>query len=1010
MHLGKRLIWHQQGWDGTICKCPAAQIDCQADSRNARYFDLEIEQQLAGERWEPTSYFDRPNGRELVPKESISKVLYENGKKVAVRQYRPPCWESINTYGRRPFTYRPPTHGNRYASREQHLVEERPKPKIKFKAQDWEGLKGGTFIATPYRSLLEDAGAVSEPARPWTLDPGEETRRLQDFWSVITEGRSYVLFFCRGHHPYEDDCPILPVGLSAIDWKAPQRFHGQGDSVKGAYPVWQRAVHHAWPEEGFRIPWHLLDYRVAQDLARTFNSARHRFPSYETEAMQSRQLAPIVAALLHAVESAGLPMPEERWGSVSWLTEASTRLRSERELRPSLPHLLTDLQIDRPIHLAASLELSAIESNRDPLDFVFAEVDLYGELKKRAQDIDDLRRKLNGLSRAEREWRLLLTQFALRPQQYYRLSKLGAHPESRIEDYLANPYLLLREPFDDPDEQGEMEFQTIDEGLRADSRGSPYFSTVTEDDSRRLSSLTLQQLDASRRRGSTQLPLRRMPLGVRKWLAENDSQRAHGREKYVRLKLGDEQVLALHDLYDAELDIAKALRRLQRMSSDAAYANRQDDWNRPGVYAIHGSAGTGKTHQLVEKLKSASGWGRVRVLAPTGRAATVLTERLGAGYNPTTIHAFLQRSGWIDNGIFKAGKGRVDVNTLIIDESSMVDSQLLSWLLRAIDKRSLRRVIFVGDPNQLPPIEAGRPFHDILSWLRLKWPEEHRIEPKDQFRSQQPFAEAVHRLFSRGEFTLGDLIDRIEEQSGETFVRYWLNGEELTDALRDPIGEIARQPTDPSRLHVLSVRNKGIGGVEYLNHAIWIAIGGDARYALPLRSGVGGAGDKVVQVRNSWLWVTRGKEKGQLEIISNGSLGVIKWATRSTSSRATGRKIIVSFPDLGDAVARYSVAQAQSQLALGYATTVHKSQGSEFGRVVVVIPWSTRNVSKELLYTALTRHRSGLTILLQQPDRLDGRKALRSRQVRPTIVNRETLLHHFLVEGLPEVPPATSAS
>ena len=108
-------------------------------------------------------------------------------------------------------------------------------------------------------------------------------------------------------------------------------------------------------------------------------------------------------------------------------------------------------------------------------------------------------------------------------------------------------------------------------------------------------------------------------------------------------------------------------------------------------------------------------------MAPTGKAAERIKTQTGE--RSTTIHSFLASNGWINNNFTlkrSGGKLSQDVNTIIVDECSMIDLNLFATLLRAINWNSVQRLILIGDPNQLPPIGRGRVSADTIARQNIR--------------------------------------------------------------------------------------------------------------------------------------------------------------------------------------------------------------------------------------------------------------------------------------------------
>ena len=181
---------------------------------------------------------------------------------------------------------------------------------------------------------------------------------------------------------------------------------------------------------------------------------------------------------------------------------------------------------------------------------------------------------------------------------------------------------------------------------------------------------------------------------------------------------------------------------------------------------VTGPAGTGKTtviEALIRGVRRVEGEGAaVLVLAPTGKAADrareVLEQASLQRVETVTVHSFLAANGWLnDNLTFKRRGGkRAAIETLVLDEASMLDLELAAALFRSIDWQHIRRLILVGDPGQLPPIGRGRVFADVIKWMSSEHPDNlGRLE-----RNLRQLLNKVRRRRNRHCCALGTLYCR----------------------------------------------------------------------------------------------------------------------------------------------------------------------------------------------------------------------------------------------------------
>lgn len=328
--------------------------------------------------------------------------------------------------------------------------------------------------------------------------------------------------------------------------------------------------------------------------------------------------------------------------------------------------------------------------------------------------------------------------------------------------------------------------------------------------------------------------------------------------------------------------------------------------SRHRTVALTGAAGTGKT-TLVARLLDALD-GEVLLATPTGKAARRLEEVLaqqGVPRQASTLHRLLGEHDELP-----------EAELVVVDEASMVDSLLLSRLQRALGDTPL---LLVGDTHQLPPVGPGQPFRDLLPLLgHLELTTIHRQA------AQSPIVQAAHRVL-RGQRPQVSQDKRLQ----------WIELEHPAQLVEQVAAAY------PSRPVILTPTRKGDWGTEGLNPLLQRALGPQEGPRVNLEGGAARVGDPVICTRNNY----------ELEVM-NGEVGTV-------ASVATGQ-MKVAFADRVIEVPEWYYPGFQ----LAYAITVHKFQGSQAPWVYVVLHPTQRPVlSRELLYTALTRASEGLVLL-----------------------------------------------
>ncbi|MDO4178634.1 MAG: ATP-dependent RecD-like DNA helicase [Phascolarctobacterium sp.] len=355
-----------------------------------------------------------------------------------------------------------------------------------------------------------------------------------------------------------------------------------------------------------------------------------------------------------------------------------------------------------------------------------------------------------------------------------------------------------------------------------------------------------------------------------------------------------------------------------------------------GVFVLTGGPGTGKTTVVKGILNVLEKAGcRILLAAPTGRAARRLSE--SSGHVALTVHRLLEYQPG-SQGYYNFGKDDedpLDAEAIIIDEASMMDIALTYHLLKAV--RGGTRLIFVGDMDQLPSVGAGNVLHDIINSNKMPV-----VRLTNVFRQAEvsPIVTNAHKInagrapvFTEGDDSDFQIVEFTDEKAAADFVakKY----AELTSK------------DDWRSVQVLSPMHKNTCGVQNLNKLLQACVNPPSikRAEITFPSGVFRVGDKVMQMKNNY-------EKD----VFNGDIGRIV--------AIDGKDITVAFPDRPEGELVIFAQGETNDLALAYAMSVHKSQGSEYPIVILVMVNSHYiMLQRNLIYTAVTRAKERVIIV-----------------------------------------------
>lgn len=407
-------------------------------------------------------------------------------------------------------------------------------------------------------------------------------------------------------------------------------------------------------------------------------------------------------------------------------------------------------------------------------------------------------------------------------------------------------------------------------------------------------------------------------------------------------------------LYGTEVGLANRVRKLATApSGDRVQESKVESWlayqagaagidlseeQKQAVYlalssrflVLTGGPGTGKTTvtNLICKAFEAR-HKRMLLASPTGRAAKRLSEVTGR--DAQTVHRLLKFNPAVRRFEFDE-EHPLDCDVLIADEVSMLDAVLANSLLKSVPEGA--QVVFVGDADQLPSVGAGNVLNDLIESGTVPV---CRLTQVFRQAAQSLIVTNAHRI-NRGEFPV--LFPPREREGKDClFVQV-----EDSDAAAEMVVTVAtksmsRLGFSPADVQVLAPMHRGAAGVGYLNERLQDAWNpaGDGTPALLRGSRRFREGDRVIQLKNNYD-----------KQVYNGDIGVISKIDN------VEQELKVAFPDTE---VTYDFAD-YDELQLAYALSIHKSQGSEYPAVILVLTSSHyMMLQRNLLYTALTRAR-----------------------------------------------------
>ena len=1083
-HISIRVPWHDTGWDGRVCAAPQLNGACLKLKRIAETRDDDAEQSVAG-----SSIKDLPQAK-------WPPCIVERAGFMAPFEY---VREADHPYNRGPET----THGHFKRTPLRHPPFSAPAVPFAWMLREAMEALGEEHALDVQAEREPDLGFKTQwiqEGRNQTalLDCFADHIKAEHSLCFFYAKQVPFVEDSAGARVLIGAGRVLHVGAAQ---EYAYNTTDLEDKLRGM--LWERMVQHSIRpdfKDGFLLPYHAAIDRAAEDPEfdpaeiAAFSPADRLVEFSHASQLVSHDGA--IASLLACAESLRkargvLPGPWDQ--CLQWIDARLGELWTARGPCPGLGQTLSAFGLQFGTFVARALAEKA-GANTDPWPLVDK---MFGDPKKHlpeplAKSIGKtLCRKWARLPDDRRALLKLVSRFEITREQatilYVQEERAKAGIDTRDAAILANPYLLyeLTRLTADP-----VSVWTVDRGVfptEVIREKHPLPAPTALDagtDARRVRAFTVKVLEDAAGSGNTLLPQDQVVLSIRALTlqppCEVDADLMNVAKDNFEDAVGEitmangNPALQLSRLTVMGAIIRKAISRRakgMRMSVAADWralldehlANqssgepdeleesaREEKAAALGELAearlsvLIGPAGTGKTTLLSvlcshPKIEA----GGVSLLAPTGKARVRMeqsTKNLKLkGY---TIAQFLsphRYDGTTGRYRLSDKPTEAGARTVIIDEASMLTEEMLAALIQAL--KGVHRLILIGDPRQLPPIGAGRPFVDIVKHLvpegiTEKFPRvgpgyaelmvrrrQAGVEREDlqlaEWFSGSPIAageddvfgkvvsagQSMHVRFVQWETTeemrsrlIGLLVDELSLSDGTPALQgpddiagfnATLGGEAWNDMhfFNPRKGEKPGAAETAEGWQILSPVRSAAHGVPDLNRLVHKQFrqpmidaarkeGWRRKYPKPMGPEEIVYGDKVINLVNTNPTLPWNKHRNvypekEDAYIANGEIGMtvgffhrkglpdMRWKLEVEFSSQPGFKYDFTSRDFGE--------ESNAVLELAYALTVHKSQGSDFDTVILVLPNPCRLLSRELLYTALTRQRNRIVILHQGP-------------------------------------------
>lgn len=1061
-HISVRVPWHDDGWKGSVCKEPSANMSCLKLKNIMENRDDAFECSICGQC--------------MAEQEEKLPCISEGGAFMSDQSLHK---ETVHPYKQN----NPATHGH-------FLPTKVIYPAYSFPARPFAWLMHpGIDNNAPLYGI--DYDPFREPVlgfKSTWVQEAENHRAIFDyFYQDVIPDQSLCIAYAK-QVPFVEDNRRVVIGIGHVKRIVQAIEHKHTDAGSLRSMIWETMVCHSIREDhkdGFVIPYQEMmgyakehpDFDMASITVFAPDDAFSEF-SYATEHLSYDAVIDVLLSCIRAFNIINECLDEDYSNVLNWLNEQLSIVWEDRGAFPGLGSMLSAFGIQLGIPLAREIKAIFTDKHDDfweHVDAVIENPESYISEALCGSITPIVKKTWKALKPERKQLFQLLCRFALNLGQANVLFNGNEREKKHIyctdKEILENPYILYEQTRLKLDDL-YLSVQKVDRAVfPVPSIAEKYplqapSKLVSDNDERRVRAVVISVLEYAAVQGHTFLPCTILTDQVQNMTLEpacpvtadmiTAIESFMSSEVMKREMKDGTEYYKLVRLNEFDIEIEKRVRK--RLKATKLQVNA--DWRRlldekfggkgnlpeleelarnekatvlkvlaeSRLSVLVGDAGTGKTTVLSVLCSEPSiAAGGVLLLAPTGKATVRLMESVGENgqrFTALNVAQFLTRSqrfDWEEMRFRLSKRPYTDLpETVIIDEASMLTEEMFGALLEAIG--TVKRIIFVGDPNQLPPIGSGKPFVDLVNLLREELPTrssldnprvcnsygELRINRRQQ-KEEERLDVNLSRCFTRTE-ELDDEEDIISEivqgRSENIQIKQWETREELESLLFDTVAsEIGMSDPDDQagfdrafgasvgsyetffnkdsakyadRWQIMApVRNMPQGVVninrlfhkKYRAHQIELSYRRGSRKCIPKAYGDEEIvyGDKVINVQNISKEAFP-KDGNAMGYVANGEIGVACGAYKKglkndflnvCFSSQKGYTYSYDWRDFDDEA-------GTARLELAYALTVHKSQGSQFNTVILVLAEPCRIISRELLYTALTRQVDKIIILYNQ--------------------------------------------